>query len=382
MRLTRLVLGALIVVAAVWIIVAEQMASASANAFVNARLSTLRAPIAGEIEMPDRALGSAVTEGEVLVSVFDRRSDSIRLNDLEMELAFAQAQTARLETVAEETQGMIDTLSQRSDRFTERTIAELELRLAHARDRLRLLGVTPGDGTDELDEAAEESLAGAADSVTQSRAREEVDVLENALVAARSGVFVGDGYNDAPNAEQRRVELETVLDGIQADLQEARAREEAIDTRVIAEQISVNRLSSAEIRSTVDGRLREVLAADGERLQRGEPVLRLVDCGSLFVTLSVTESVYNGLQVGDPAEFLMAGREERYPGTVARLSGAGAGTIYTNLAVAPSAQHLERYDVAVEVPGLVSDPALDCPVGRTGRVFFEARPLDWVRGLF
>lgn len=270
-------------------------------------------------------------------------------------------------------------LAQRSDLFTERTIAGIELRLAHARDRLRLLSV---DADDDAGGTADGSLAGTAETVEQSRAREEVDVLENMLAAARNGVFVGDSYNDAPNAEQRRVELETVLDGVQADLQEARAREEAIDTRVIAEQMSVNRLSSAEIRSTVDGRLREVLAADGERLQRGEPVLRLVDCDAVFVTLSVTESVYNGLRVGDAAEFLLAGSDTRYPGTVARLSGAGAATIYNNLAVAPSAEHLERYDVALEVPGLMSDPALDCPVGRTGRVFFEARPLDRVRALF
>jgi hypothetical protein len=50
--------------------------------------------------------------------------------------------------------------------------------------------------------------------------------------------------------------------------------------------------------------------------------------------------------------------------------------------VAPSARHLERFDVAVAVPGLQEDPELACAIGRTGRVFFDARPLDWLRGLF
>ncbi|MBC7739123.1 MAG: hypothetical protein H7245_18365, partial [Candidatus Saccharibacteria bacterium] len=52
MRYFRLVLGSLIIVLAVWLIVGEQMAGASADAVVNARLSMLRAPIAGTIDMP------------------------------------------------------------------------------------------------------------------------------------------------------------------------------------------------------------------------------------------------------------------------------------------------------------------------------------------
>lgn len=375
MRITRLVVGAAVIAVALWIIIAEQMAGASANAVVNARLSTLPAPIAGEVEMPDRALGGTTAEGEVVASVVDRRADAIRLNDLEMEREFAVAEVARLEALVAETRDTMAALERRSDRFTERQIAELELRLAHARDRLRLLGV------DDQRAEPEETLAGDPASLEQSRIREEVDVLENALAAARAGVFIGDGYNDAPNAQQRRVELETVLAGLQADFRAAQSRVAALDARVEAEQVAVNRLAAAEIRSTVDGQVWEVLAADGERLQRGEPVLRLVDCRSLFVTLSVTETVYNRLRIGDAAEFRLAASGDVYPGTVTRLAGSGAATVYSNLAVAPSQRHLERYDVALSVPGLLADPDLQCPVGRTGRAFFETRPLDWFRTL-
>lgn len=376
MRITRLVIGALIVAVALWIIVGEQMAGASANAVVNARLSTLRTPIAGEVEMPDRALGAATSEGEVLATVVDPLADAVRLEDLQMERNFAFAEVARLEALVADTRGTMAVLERRGDRFAERQIAELELRLSHARDRLRLLGVN-----DERAEP-EETLAGDPSSFEQSRAREEVDVLENALAAARAGVFIGDGYNDAPNSQQRLVELETLLAELQADLRAAQSRVAALGARVEAEQVAVNRLAAAEIRSTVDGQVWDVLAADGERLQRGEPVLRLVDCGSLVVTLSVTETVYNRLRIGDAAEFRLAGSGEVYPGTVTRLAGSGAATVYRNLAVAPSRQHLERYDVALLVPGLRADPDLQCPVGRTGRAFFERRPLDWLRALF
>jgi hypothetical protein len=125
----------------------------------------------------------------------------------------------------------------------------------------------------------------------------------------------------------------------------------------------------------------EVLAADGEDIQRGDAVVRLLDCDSTIVTLSVTESVFNRLSIGDTAVFRPRGDRETYDGTVERLAGSGAATIYTNLAVAPSQLHLERHDVTLSVPGLRDNNALDCKVGRTGRVFFDTRPLDRLRDL-
>ncbi|MHB0951186.1 MAG: hypothetical protein ACYC10_04590 [Allorhizobium sp.] len=61
------------------------------------------------------------------------------------------------------------------------------------------------------------------------------------------------------------------------------------------------------------------------------------------------------------------------------MAGSGAQNVYQNLAVGPSQEHLGRYDVALSVPGLLGDDKLRCGIGRTGRVFFEPRPLDWLR---
>lgn len=89
---------------------------------------------------------------------------------------------------------------------------------------------------------------------------------------------------------------------------------------------------------------------------------------------------YNDLSPGDPARFRPSGGDATFEGTVARLAGSGAETIYRNLAIAPSVRHLERYDVAIVVAVLREDPELACAVGRTGQVFFQDRPLDWLRG--
>lgn len=142
----------------------------------------------------------------------------------------------------------------------------------------------------------------------------------------------------------------------------------------------LNLLSGAAVQSTANGQLWEILAADGEIVQRGQDVLRLADCDRVIVTLSVSENVYNRLKIGDSAAFRLSGDGRSFVGTIIRLAGSGAATVYENLAVAPSQRHLERFDVALLVPALRNDADLRCAIGRTGRAFFEARPLDVLRG--
>ena len=132
----------------------------------------------------------------------------------------------------------------------------------------------------------------------------------------------------------------------------------------------------------MDGLLWEVLEAEGVTVQRGDPLLRLVDCQATLVTVSVTERVYNGLSVGQAATFRLGGTSEVHDATISRLAGSGAATVYRNLAVAPSQRHLERYDVALIVPALRQAGPEGCMIGRTGRAFFDTRPLDGLRNLF
>ena len=207
-------------------------------------------------------------------------------------------------------------------------------------------------------------------------------MLEIALGAARNGVFLGDGYNDAPNAEQRAVELADEIAGYVAALDTAKGGLAATQARTSRERVRVTSLTGGELQAPVDGLYWEVLQADGVTVQRGDPILRLVDCASTLVSLSVSENVYNSLSLGQKATFRLSGDTRTFDGTISRLAGAGAATVYEHLAVAPSRRHLERYDVTLIVPALLREPGLACAIGRTGRVFFDRRPMDALRTLF
>lgn len=389
MRYRRLLLGMLVIVVALWIIVGEQMAGASADAVVNAPVVTVRATVAGNLTVAPRQLGARVTAGEVLASIEDPVVDRVRLDDLLMEARLEEAARVQIEALLADTETVRAALLERTEIFRARRLEELRARLAHAETRLAILeagGAPAGAAQQQLLDAVEEGTERVPaeprlDALALDHARERVEVLRIALRAAEDDVFLGDGYNDAPNAEQRAVELAGEISSLLTRLAEAEERVAAVSERVDRERRRVNGLTGGEMQAPVTGLLWEVLQASDVNVQRGDPLLRLVDCRGTLVTASVTERVYNSLAVGDAAQFRLGGSSTVYGATVARLAGSGAETIYRNLAVAPSERHLERYDVALVVPELAELGVEGCMIGRTGRAFFDGRPLDGLRRL-
>ena len=384
MKVARLILGIVICLAAIWIIVGEQVSGASADAVVNAQLSTLRASIAGSVALQQRALGSRVVKDEELGSVTDPLVDTVRLNDLLMERDIAQSDMDKFVSMITATDATIAKLTQRAKTYSMERIADLELRLSSARARFSLLSDRAEQGllVSAFSEGNGQQFDARVPELALNYAAEKVAALEIAVRAARSGVYLGDGYNDSPNSEQRVAELQTTLDGLKSDVIAAAGRKLAIERRIKFEQLRSSRLQTVTLKSTVNGILWDYLTSDGETVQRGQDVMRFVDCDSAVVTASVAENVYRRLSAGQSATFRMSGDSIILPATVTRLAGPGAQAIYGNLAVAPSKQHLERFDVTLLVPALRDKQDLRCAIGRTGRVFFDTRPLDWLRGFW
>lgn len=388
MKYSKLVLGILAIMIAIWVIVGEQMAGASADAVINAPIVTVRAPVAGNLALGQHSLGSRVTTGETIASIEDPLVDRVRLNDLLMDVRLSEASVDQLKNQLEQVRLQSQVLAQRASVYRETRIAEIRARLSHARARLALLEDEPGSAGDTalLDAVGTDGqrLPGAPQTylLALEHAREHVAVLEVTLDAAERGVFLGDGYNDAPNSEQRAIELDEQISSLSGLVTEAEARLAASVERTDRERIRVNGNIGGEIQSPVTGIFWETLEADGVTIQRGDPLLRLVDCSETMVTLSVTERTYNTLSIGQAARFRLAGTSDVMEATVGRLAGSGAATVYRHLAIAPSPRHLERFDVTLNVPALRNGGTENCKIGQTGRAFFETRPLDGLRSLF
>lgn len=388
MKYKRLIIGAVIAAVAFWAIVGEQMSGVSANAFVNAQIVTVRTSRTGNLALQKRLPGSFVNKGEILGQVTDPLADNVRLNDIQLELDKKKSEIERLRDDVALLSRVKRELEFRTKAYRERRVAEVRIQLERAHKRLEIL-----ENQNELP-LAQAQVAGAVtwtlgqlpgEPVTYrlalEHARERVDALTNALAAAQNGIFLGDGYNDAPNSEQRSGDLAVEIEKLAAALRAAEDDLKAIRRRLLRERLRFSKIQKGEINAPTTGLYWEVIEADGVNVQRGDPIVRLVDCSSTVVSLSVSELLFNSLEVGRDAKFRFMNDSKIFDGYIIRLAGSGAERIYDNLAIAPGARHLERFDVTVHVPALVTDAELACDIGRTGRVFFERRPFDFLRGL-
>lgn len=383
MKYSRLLIGAFVVGIASWIVVGEQVSQVSANAYINAQIVTVRSDRAGKISLPPRTLGSSVLMGETLAKVVNLSVDSSRLNDLELERAHKAAEVASMSRRLEVHKEVLAGLRNRSSMFRAFRVEEARIRLTRAQRRLAVLQERNSLQSQGPEAAAwvVEPFAREPDSyeLALEHAHEEVEISEIVLEAAERGVFLGDGYNDAPSAEQHATKLSSEIQLQAATLQQLEAQYEALVERLGLEKLRVEELQVDLIRAPASGTIWELIATNEVRVERGDPILRIVDCSSTIVSLSVSEMTYNSLKIGDDASFRFNNDRRVFKGTITRLSGSGAKKIYDTLAVVPGLRHLERFDVTVSVPELASEPELACAIGRTGRVFFEPRPLDIIR---
>jgi multidrug resistance efflux pump len=187
------------------------------------------------------------------------------------------------------------------------------------------------------------------------------------LESARSGSFLGDSYNDRPRSSQRADELQQQIIELSSQLAEKQSTLVQLQKEINVERERLQLNSDASVLAPSSSTVWELLTASGEHVQRGQELMRLLDCNAALVTAVVSESVYNRLQIGSAASFRLRDGYVTMLGRVVNLTGVASAT--ANYAIAPSSLLKEQYRVAVEVPGL-RNGGQGCNLGRTGQVVF------------
>ncbi|AOO81602.1 HlyD family secretion protein [Bosea vaviloviae] len=393
MKFLRILIGVVLLLGGLFVLVGEYFAGTSADATINARINVIRAPIEGQVSLAVRSIGARVNAGELVADIADERFDTARLLDLERDRDNQQIELRRVATQKTAlSQARAGFATQLAD-YQKGRVSQIEARIAEGRaaQDAALARLREADGSLKrandlssrgVQTAANLERARAAQDVAQQdleSARQRSNYLATELASARGGVFIGDSYNDAPFSSQRVRELDLRLAELAAEQEQIEARAAQFERQIRAERVRVSRLTSATLNARVAGMAWDFLVDDGEYARRGQDLVKLVDCRSLVVTASVTEALYDSLSIGTAVQFRLFGDDRIFGGTITRLGGSGAATLYANLAVGPSAEHLERFDVTINVPELASQPDLSCAIGRTGRVIFTSGPLATLR---
>ncbi|WP_245279940.1 HlyD family secretion protein [Hyphomicrobium sp. 99] len=366
-----------------WLPVQRLLATTSAEAIVNARVITLRAPIEGEVSMAnaDTDVGSMFSVDQNILVVRNPRADSSHLANLTRDRNQLRTTIGALEGKKQLLIASLEELSTQQERFRIGRIEQLEQRLRQADTDMAsaeaqysvasdaLARASTLRKTDAVSQAFLDKAAGEA-HVTEQAVKGQVERRKGMLVeleAAKKGTYVGDSYNDTPQSAQRKMEVSLELSDVQARLVGSRAELASVEAEILKEQERHDDLSQAAIRSTVNGRVWEMLTAPGEHVNAGQDLVKLLDCGSAIVTASVSEGVYQRLAVGQTATFRPRDGGEILTGTVVSLNGLAA--VASNSAILQNALSREPYHVTLRFPDLLKHA--DCRIGRSGLVQFD-----------
>jgi len=391
----RVTIGSAVLAAGLYLVFGEHLAGVSADATINARLATIRAPISGELSFAVDRIGTVVGSNERLGEINDRRADTSRISELSLrrDQLFAEIEEVRSRRRAVEAARKV--LTTQVTAYKRGRIAQLQARIDEAEAQIDVAEAQEREAHQALKRARalrKRSVATAASldkaeaaykvAVKQREAaRQRKAFLEVELSAARQGTYLGDSYNDAPYSWQQIKRLDLRLNELDAQLKSLQQRRAQITDQLANTRVRISRMSHADLRAPVNGIVWDFLANSGETVSKGQDLLRVVDCDSAVISASVSERLFNRLRRGDAAQFRLLGGDRAYEATVARLAGSGARGRYEMLAVSASPEQLTGFDVLLSVNDPDFNAGQGCAVGRTGRVVFTKSPAEALRHL-
>lgn len=370
----------------VWVPAQRLLQTTSVEAVVNAQLVTLRSPIDGVVSStrPDLAIGTEIEQGAMLLRITNTRADRARFDDLRRLVDRSEAEEAALVKRLDNTRQMLAEFTEQTQLFQKGRIRQLEARIEESKSALSAAGLRQEETAAVLERARALDAKGFQPKALLDKAQRDNEIavqdarsieqrirgVEVELEAARNGTFLGDSYNDRPRSAQRADEMKQLVFDLSSQLSEKQAALHQLRNDLVVEQSRLDNNAGATVTAPAAGKVWELLTAAGEQVQRGQELVRMLDCRAAVVTAVVSESVYNRLQVGTVANFRFRDSDRPMAGRIVNLTGVASAP--ANFAIAPSSLSRESYRVVVSVPDLARADQ-SCSLGRTGQVVFEDR---------
>jgi multidrug resistance efflux pump len=379
-RFAKVALGVGLVVAFGWAPLRAMLSTTSVEAIVNARIETIRAPIEGIVQASaEKNLNWSSTGAPPKLTINNPYADRSRLDELRRDLNTLESQQETLQRQSQLAQTALDTISLQAEKYRTGRLKLIDARLARQTaeleatsaktsqttaskrrsDHLQQTGFISGADSDRVQ--YEWNAATSAEAAAQKRI-EETKVEHDAVA---DGVFIGDSYNDAPSSIQRETELKMKKGELDAQLAGVRTQITHITDQISAEEARVGLRSEATVALPSMGRVWEMLVGPGEFVNKGQDLMRVLDCSHPIVSANVDERVYNRLEVGSPATFRPLQDGKTYRGTVINLTGAAGAP--ANFAIAPINLRKSPFYVTIAMDDMGE---AGCSIGRTGTVTF------------
>lgn len=377
------VLAVLMLTAALPPIVADQ----SDRAILDAPITLLTTPIAGEVSALSANVADRISQGTMIAEVKNKRVDRTtiialesRANSLREALAAAQGRKeANLHYVAALDSEISAQKAQLIKQF-EKQNAELKANVDAAqamveekralRDR-QVNMVSRDVASDYMLKPTTQQLANA--ESTREAASQRLAWSLSQLDAINRDIFVGDNLVGIATLVQKRRDI--AFDAERQKIEEATAKAGLADEMklVEAEHRRLQLLADARLTSPNDGEVLNVGVALGRHVNAGDAVATLVDCRSLFAVAIFSYREATALSVGTRVTISGRGLDRPVGGTLQDIvpkSSDKSDALYAE--PFPQIERREMYvvvkpdtDMALLRPTSAdSAPTGSCPVGK------------------
>jgi HlyD family secretion protein len=387
-RPVRLALAFAFILVGAWAFFPYLAYRVAPSAFVNAELVRVAAPMAGRLTRDLPSMGHVIKEPANVPLVVALSLDRRHLLELERQSAvgqeraeLARRQIAEIDEADRELKrrteayrsGMVERLAQELQETTaERTgcLAEVHQR-REVGSRMEQLVKS---GTASEIRSAEALATQAAATTRCEMAAARLHRLQIEMESANRGVFLRDGYNDAPYSQQQRDRLQLRRQELETQALEG-SRSERIAAEIAEERNRLDRLSHVDLFMPANHVVWAVSASPGSTVTEGQTILDLASCARRFVAVELPEREFERIKAGDAADVRLIGSDEWHQGVVRQVRGSAARTDDRLLAAQVPVPNPGSITVEVGLPQLETAVQQNsfCNIGRLAEVRFAGR---------
>ncbi|MEJ0051919.1 MAG: HlyD family efflux transporter periplasmic adaptor subunit [Methylovirgula sp.] len=385
LRLAKL--GATVTVLTVggYAILSNEFAVVTDNAVVSSYTVPLRTPIDGVVYAMPLKVGDLVHQNDRIATVTDDRVNNLHLIDLREHLTRTRAELAVVSVEMNSLETLRAALQRRADYFKEWSSARIQGSLTEAQDQLLALNYRRDEAKQTLDRRsvlAERGFSSTADldkakadfgtALNEAEAqRGRIVSFEAQLAAIKSGIITDPGSTDTPYSQQREDEITIRLQDLTQQRQFIVSDIGETMGRLASEEARIAKMRTAIMVAPTAGMIWKINAAQGERINAGEPIAEIVDCNSAFIIADVPQARVPDISAESKVEFMISGETAKRYGRVASVTSDPTDGDH-NLAAIPFEEKGATATVRIRIDG-----ERGCLVGRRARVVLPSNESDF-----
>lgn len=385
LRAPRIVFAFVLVAVGVWGFAPYVFRSVASSAYVNAELMRVSTPVAGVLTEGLPREGAYLTKATSLQLVTARAPNRVRLDDLQQQAALAASTVSLMESQLGEIATLDRQLARRSGLFQAASVERLTGRVQQARAETAGCEARSHDLQDRYVRAGKLAETGFISEAGLRSARDAAEAGAQACVAAagalqavraedaaaKQAVYLSDGSNDAPYAEQQRARLMLRRQEVMSELTRARANMIQVGVQVASERERYQRAAAYQAVIPPQHLVWNIEARPGSEVVEGQSLLTVADCRNRFVVVALPARKIERLSVGDVARVRLLGADHWQDGRVRRITGGAARQDSRLFAAEMPKPGPSSFTVEVSLEtGDPPDARRSCDIGRPADVRF------------